>query len=76
MLAEDVYALGGDLGRKLGRFFDALTELLPGQRKFTCLDVLTTQNRHAMYNVGYLNGILRGLGLPESDWYSCNEGED
>ena len=50
--------------------------VLPGQRKFTCRDALTTRNRHAMYNVGYLNGILRGLGLPESDWYSCNEGED
>ena len=50
--------------------------ILPGQHKFTRRDALATRNRHMMYNVGYLNGILRGLGLPESDWYSCNEDED
>ena len=28
-----------------------------------------------MYNVGYLNGILRSLDLNESDWYAYNEKE-
>ena len=70
------------IGRKLDRFFDALTDgmlsqpILPGQDKFTYLDVLTGQHRHVMYNVGYLNGILRGLDLPESDWYSYNEDDE
>lgn len=43
---------------------------------FTYADVLFGQNRHVMYNVGYLNAILRSLGLEESDWYSYNEPND
>ena len=43
--------------------------------QFTYTDVILGQIRHIMYNIGYLNGILRELGLPESDWYSYNEPE-
>lgn len=39
----------------------------------TYMDVITGQIRHIMYNIGYLNGILREQGLPESDWYAYNE---
>ncbi len=41
----------------------------------TYADVIIGQIRHIMYNIGYLNGILRELGLPESDWYAYNEPE-
>lgn len=41
----------------------------------TYADVIVGQIRHIMYNIGYLNGILRELGLPESDWYAYNEPE-
>lgn len=41
----------------------------------TYTDVIIGQIRHIMYNNGYLNGILRELGLPESDWYAYNEPE-
>lgn len=41
----------------------------------TYVDVIIGQIRHIMYNIGYLNGILRELGLPESDWYAYNEPE-
>lgn len=40
---------------------------------YTSLDIICGQIRHIMYNIGYLNGILRAQGLPESDWYSHNE---
>jgi hypothetical protein len=43
--------------------------------QFTYADVIIGQIRHIMYNIGYLNGILRELGLPESDWYAYNEPE-
>jgi hypothetical protein len=43
--------------------------------QYTYTDVIVGQIRHIMYNIGYLNGILRELGLPESDWYSYNEPE-
>lgn len=43
--------------------------------QYTYTDVILGQIRHIMYNIGYLNGILRELGLPESDWYSYNEPE-
>lgn len=42
----------------------------------TYADVIVGQIRHIMYNIGYLNGILRELGQPESDWYAYNEPED
>ncbi len=41
--------------------------------QYTYADVIVGQIRHIMYNIGYLNEILRGLGLPESDWYAYNE---
>ncbi len=43
--------------------------------RYTYTDVILGQIRHIMYNIGYLNGILRELGLPESDWYAYNEPE-
>ncbi len=43
--------------------------------QYTYADVIIGQIRHIMYNIGYLNGILRELGLPESDWYAYNEPE-
>ena len=42
---------------------------------YTYTDVILGQIRHIMYNIGYLNCILRELGLPESDWYAYNEPE-
>lgn len=47
-----------------------------GETQITWLDVILTQTRHIMYNVGYCNGILRGQNLAESDWYAYNETED
>jgi hypothetical protein len=41
----------------------------------TYAEIIAGQIRHIMYNIGYLNGILRELGLPESDWYAYNEPE-
>ncbi|WFR58375.1 hypothetical protein QA584_04710 [Anaerocolumna sp. AGMB13025] len=61
--------------------FDALndeklgTSVFGDNPQFTYADVITGQIRHIMYNLGYLNGILRELGLPESDWYAYNEPE-
>lgn len=43
--------------------------------QYTYTDVILGQIRHIMYNIGYLNGVLRELGLPESDWYAYNEPE-
>jgi len=42
---------------------------------YTHADIITGQIRHIMYNIGYLNGILREQALPESDWYAYNEPE-
>lgn len=69
------------LREKAGRFFDGLhdgslaAEALAGQRYYTYADIIFSQVRHAMYNIGYLNGILRSLGLEESDWYAYHEEE-
>lgn len=77
----DLKAYLAKIGEKLCHFFDSLTDahltqpILPGQDQVTYLDVIITQQRHIMYNIGYLNGILRGLNLPESDWYAYNEVE-
>ena len=66
---------------KTRRFFDHLHDGMLGEsivqdaENYTYQDVVTGQIRHVMYNVGYLNGILRSLNLPESDWYSYNEKE-
>lgn len=45
------------------------------RQDLTYADVVMTQLRHIMYNIGYLNGILRELGLPESDWTAYNEND-
>ena len=78
---EEMKAYLERIAEKLERFFGALTDeclsqpIVPGQDRYTYLDVIASQIRHVMYNVGYLNGILRGLDLPESDWYAYNEDE-
>ena len=70
------------LEEKTGRFFDRITDGMLGQEipgnesNRTYLDVVCCQIRHVMYNVGYLNAILRSLGLEESDWYAYNEPEN
>ena len=67
---------------KLDRIFAAMQDqdlsrpVFPDQSNLTLLDVIITQTRHIMYNVGYCNGILRARGLPESDWYAYNETEE
>ena len=67
---------------KTTRVFDALndeklnTPVFSSGPPHTYTDVIMGQIRHIMYNIGYLNGILRTLGLPESDWYAYNEPED
>ena len=67
---------------KLDRIFAAMLDqdlprpVFPDQAHLTLLDVIFTQTRHIMYNVGYCNGILRTRGLPESDWYAYNETEE
>ena len=69
------------LAVKLARFFDNLHDgmlgenIVKGDDSYTYEDVVLGQTRHVMYNVGYLNGILRSLNLNESDWYAYNEKE-
>jgi hypothetical protein len=64
---------------KAENFFDHLDDemlgkpIFDGAKNFTYIDVVTCQNRHIMYNLGYLNGLLRSEGMKESDWYSYNE---
>lgn len=66
---------------KTSRIFDSLNDeklyvpVCNGAEHHTYADVIVGQIRHIMYNIGYLNGILRELGLPESDWYAYNEPE-
>ncbi len=66
---------------KTARLFDFLHDAALGiaaydnDPQFTYADIITCQIRHVMYNIGYLNGILRGKGLLESDWYAYNEPE-
>lgn len=72
----------GRIREKQNRIFSSLTDaslgrqVLPEQAHMTLLDVIFTQTRHIMYNVGYCNGILRERNLPESDWYAYNETEE
>lgn len=67
--------------RKTTRIFDYLNDEKLGvpvcnnDPQYTYADVIVGQIRHIMYNIGYLNGILREQGLPESDWYAYNEPE-
>ncbi len=64
---------------KTERFFAVLDDeylaepAMEGYANLTYADLIMTQLRHTMYNIGYLNGILRSLGCPESDWYAYNE---
>ena len=64
---------------KLNRIFAKITEsdlALPAfaqEPEVTLLDAIFSQTRHIMYNIGYCNGILRGLNLAEADWYAYNE---
>lgn len=51
------------------------TSVFGDDPQFTYADVIVGQIRHIMYNIGYLNGILREHDLPESDWYAYNEPE-
>jgi len=66
---------------KTARIFDRLddeklgTSIVGDNQQYTYMDVISGQIRHIMYNIGYLNGILRERGLPESDWYAYNEPE-
>ncbi len=70
-----------EIQAKTTRIFDNLDDeklnvsVLNEDPKHTYTDVILGQIRHIMYNIGYLNGILRELGLPESDWYAYNEPE-
>jgi hypothetical protein len=67
---------------KLGRVFAAMREdrlsepVFADDKAMTLLDIVFSQSRHVMYNIGYCNGILRAHGSPESDWYAYNETED
>jgi hypothetical protein len=66
---------------KTSRIFDTLDDSrlarpVLDQDNYTYLDVIMTQTRHIMYNIGYLNGILRSKGLEESDWWAYNEDEE
>ncbi len=69
----------GLLAPRIGRWFDRLHDGMLGETTRygqTYADVLFAQNRHVMYNVGYLNAVLRSLGLEEADWYAYNEAEE
>lgn len=65
---------------KTARIFDTLDDSKLGSvipmENYTNLDVIMAQSRHIMYNIGYLNGILRSKGLAESDWWAYNEHEE
>ncbi len=67
---------------KLERIFLALSDeslaesVFDGEEEFSRLDIIFTQTRHIMYNVGYCNGILRAQNQAESDWYAYNETND
>ncbi len=79
---EDILVFLNKLQIKTERFFDNLHDgmlgelIVKGNENYTYADVVLGQIRHVMYNIGYLNGILRSLDLPESDWYSYNEKEE
>lgn len=81
VVREDMLAFLHKLQTKTERFFDNLHDdmlgelIVKGAENYTYADVVLGQIRHVMYNIGYLNGILRSLDLPESDWYSYNEKE-
>lgn len=79
---EDMGTYLKAIQKKTAAVFDDLNDEKLGQPALedegfvrTHLDVICGQIRHIMYNIGYLNGILRSQDLPESDWYSHNEPE-
>ena len=80
--SEDMLLFMDKLAVKTARFFDQLddaklgADIVEGVANYTYADVVFCQIRHVMYNVGYLNGILRSLNLEESDWYAYNEKEE
>ena len=37
------------------------------------MDILAGQIRHVIYNIGYLNAMLRERGLPASDWVESGQ---
>jgi hypothetical protein len=79
---EEMREYLNSIREKLERVFAAMREdrliepLSAGEPAMTPLDVVLSQSRHVMYNIGYCNGILRAHGLPESDWYAYNEPVD
>lgn len=87
-IKEDMFISRSDMEQyiklleiKLDCFFSKLEDedlgrpIAPGADYHTYTDVFVCQNRHVMYNVGYLNGLFRSLELPESDWWAYNEKE-
>lgn len=78
---DDMHKYLDAIHAKVRRIFDALDDALlnisvyKNDPRHTYVDVIVGQIRHIMYNVGYLNGILRELGMSESDWYAYNEPE-
>ncbi|OPJ60391.1 DinB family protein [Clostridium oryzae] len=79
---EDMKEYVSRIHVKTARIFDRLDDkkmadsIIDGQDGFTYMDIIMSQVRHIMYNIGYLNGILRSKGLEESDWYAYNEEEE
>lgn len=79
---KDMLLFVDRLAHKTARFFDDLDDaklggdIVESAANYTYADVVFAQIRHVMYNVGYLNGILRSLDLTESDWYAYNEKEE
>ncbi len=78
---EDIKKYLEKIHIKTSRVFDSLTNAKLGdsiliEDNYTYLDVIMAQTRHIMYNIGYLNGILRSKGLEESDWWAYNEKEE
>jgi hypothetical protein len=76
---EDIKEYLMRLQVKTTRFFELLDDEtmaacpIEGETHFTYADIIMSQIRHIMYNVGYLNGILRSRCAEESDWYAYNE---
>jgi hypothetical protein len=76
---EDIIEYLTRIHVKTSRIFDILEDeqmavsVFDKQMNFTYTDVIMAQIRHIMYNIGYLNGILRSKGIDESDWYAYNE---
>jgi hypothetical protein len=70
------------ISAKVIRFFNRLNdaklgmEIAENTTNHTYMEVVCCQKRHVMYNVGYLNAVLRSLHLEESDWYAYNETDE